>query len=94
MRRPFLLSVCRRGGVKLSVNSQFHILVVGREYEWIDRFRFMPNHARVRTQLWFTIFLNLENLGAVQSIWLPSLGDRKTSLRDLSFLPKGKEGGW
>lgn len=72
--------------------KDFLILVVGKDPRWVERYRQSASRSRLGKRIWFTAMKELEERGVANRIWLSTEGDEKYSLRDLSFLPYGKEG--
>lgn len=73
--------------------SDFLILVVGRDPQWLERYRLGLATVGLRPRIWFTTRTAVEGYGVAASIWKPIDGDDSSSLRDLVFFPYGKAGG-
>src|SRR5437867_4473340 len=70
--------------------SDFLILFVGRDSQWLERYRLRLVAVRLRPRIWFTTLAAVGQHGAGGSIWKPIDGDANSSLRDLVFFPYGK----
>lgn len=69
----------------------FLVLVVGVDPKWVGRYLAL-GRTQETWRIWFTTLDAVEKKGAVGPIWTPEAGEWSRSLRDLSFLPYGKEG--
>jgi len=67
------------------------ILVVGKDPKWLERYRSLAVEMSARVRIWFTTLAELE-VGRVEGQIWKATGDKKYSLRELSFLPNSKEG--
>lgn len=72
--------------------SEFVILVVGRDEQWLERYRLSVAHARLGSRIWFTSLSDLTTTGALGAIWRGTDEQEKYSLRTAANLPYGKEG--
>src|SRR5439155_18806305 len=79
-------------GRRLYGVSDFLILVVGRDAEWLERHRVGLATVGLRPRIWFATLSGVEEHSVAGSIWKPTDGDASSSLRDLVFFPYGKEG--
>lgn len=73
--------------------NDFVTLVVGRDPEWVERYRVSLARTHLGFQTWFTTLQAVEEKGAVGLIWKSVNMQEHYSLRDLVSLPYGKEGG-
>ena len=72
--------------------NDFLVLVVGEDPKWVERYRSAVSRLRLSERLWFAIADELQTKGANEPIWSTADDTEKYSLRDLSFVPYGKEG--
>ena len=72
--------------------NDFLVLVVGEDLKWVERYRSEVSRIRLSERLWFAIADELQTKGANEPIWSTADDTEKYSLRDLSFVPYGKEG--
>ncbi len=71
---------------------EFLILVVGRDEQWLERYRLSVAHARLGSRIWFTSLSDLTTTGTLGEIWRGADEHEKYSLRTVALLPYGKEG--
>ena len=93
----FLKKILKYGSVRYQARglygvSDFVTLVVGRDPEWVERYRQSLGHTRLGSRIWFTELAEVEAKGALGPIWKPADREESYSLRDLIFRPYGKEG--
>lgn len=93
----FLKKILRYASVRyqsrtLCGMSDFITLVVGKDPQWIERYRRSLNHARLGCSIWFTTLEEVLKKGVCWPIWRPVHDETMHSLRDLTMLPYGKEG--
>src|SRR5262245_47321072 len=72
--------------------NDFLVLVVGEDLKWVERYRSGVFRLRLSERLWFATAEKLQTKGVNEAIWSTADGTEKYSLRDLSFVPYGKEG--
>src|SRR2546427_8707076 len=72
--------------------GEFLILVVGRDEQWLERYRLSIAHARIGSRIWFTSLSDLIAAGALREIWRGANEHEKYSLRTVALRPYSKEG--
>ncbi len=71
--------------------SDFLLLVVGKDPKWIERYRLALSRTRIGSRIWFATLEGVNERGAIAPIWKSVDGEKTLSLREVSFLPYGKE---
>jgi hypothetical protein len=58
--------------------------------KWLERYRLSVKGLRLNTRIWFTTLEETNDKGAASAIWLNG-GEKKYSLRELTFCPYRKD---
>jgi len=71
--------------------TDFVTLVIGRDPEWLERYRSALANLGLGARIWFALLSDLEEGWAGATIWRTAEGDGQHSLRTLATLPYSEE---
>jgi hypothetical protein len=94
--RAFVAKVLRYGALLAHGRGLYGLggivtIVVGRDARWVSRFRQSLAHMRLDSQVWFAVLADVEAQGPLGQIWKAPADESAHSLREVGYLPYGKE---